>query len=867
LNKLDYKISLSSLNVYNKINFPAMKKNPVVKIIIFIQLIIISDINSQNFNLLNPSNELYLFSAYDEGANAFRYNPAALGLKHRFNATVNALFTNNKRIELNEGDLAINFGALGLAYRITLKVNEATFSRPLNNEVTDNLSMGFGIGNKKISAGILFEYIWGKIYREPSYFDYDKSRINYGAGLLFRPNNFISASFVFKRLKSIELTDYVSPTFTFGIGVRPIGRSLLTLLADFTFTPYVNLGMFENYQLKIGLKGKIIEGFYANANYVFTKPSINDNKNESFNIGLQFDFPNFSIKYNNDFIKYINNSKEYYKSQANLFSFSYSTEKKESIIPEPKKVVEITLSGSLQDFHTEDVFFGLLGKGKRSVHEVIADIDYAASDPSVKGILLKIYPVSSGRFEINAAIEELTSAMERFRKKGKFITAYLPQDSRAAEYYIATFADKIVMPAEALFFYGLSIEIFNYKQFLEKYGIELQNFYAGDYKLIFQGVLDSTTEKGKEVINRILDAVYEKMMTRVQKSRNILIDDYLRDKLSNPITGKEAERLGLIDKNGWYDDAKNISENNTKTDNITVKLNRSEWDYGWGEEEQIAIIGVYGTIKPGESQGPSAVVLPVPYVGGGRSTGSETVVRQLEDAFANPKVKVVILRVDSGGGSALAAAEINDAIIRLKKKYNKKLIVSMGNAAASGGYFVSVSADKIFSDDLTLTGSIGVWASRPNLDSLINGQKIKVEIFKRGENSDIGSFFRKLDEEDIEIIQGIIDFYYDRFIEAISEGRKISKQDAEEIAQGRIWLGSNAFNKKLVDEIGGLYQAVIYAKKISGLDKRYKIVYYAVPGGSTINEIVSKSIAEYIQSNLLNMLGFDEDEQGLEIKY
>ena len=346
-----------------------------------------------------------------------------------------------------------------------------------------------------------------------------------------------------------------------------------------------------------------------------------------------------------------------------------------------------------------------------------------------------------------------------------------------------------------------------------------------------------------------------------------VIDDYLRDKLSKPITGKEAERLGLVDKNGWYEDAKNISENNTKTDNITRRLNRSEWDTEWGTEEQIAIIGVYGTIKPGESEPPATVILPIPYIGGGRSTGSETVVRQLEDAFANSKVKVIILRVDSGGGSALASAEINEAIIRLKRKYKKPLIVSMGNAAASGGYLVSVSADKIFSDDLTITGSIGVWASRPNLDSLIKGQKIKVEIFKRGENSDIGSFFRKLDEEDVEIIQGIIDFYYGRFIDAISEGRKISRQEAEEIAQGRIWMGSDAFNKKLVDEIGGLYQAVIYAKKISGIDKRHKIVYYAVPGGSTINEIVSKSIAEYIQSTLLDMLGFDEEEPGLEIKY
>jgi protease-4 len=192
----------------------------------------------------------------------------------------------------------------------------------------------------------------------------------------------------------------------------------------------------------------------------------------------------------------------------------------------------------------------------------------------------------------------------------------------------------------------------------------------------------------------------------------------------------------------------------------------------------------------------------------------------------------------------------------------------MGNAAASGGYYVSVNADRIFSDDLTVTGSIGVWASRPNLDSLMKDQKVKVEIFKRGENSDIGSFFRKLNTEDVEIIQGIIDFYYDRFVTAVSEGRNISKDEAEAFAKGRVWLGTDAFSKKLVDEIGGLYQAVVYAKKKSGIDAdRFNLVYYAVPGGNTVNDLVTQSIVQYLQSNLLNMFVPDEESSGLEIKY
>jgi protease-4 len=191
----------------------------------------------------------------------------------------------------------------------------------------------------------------------------------------------------------------------------------------------------------------------------------------------------------------------------------------------------------------------------------------------------------------------------------------------------------------------------------------------------------------------------------------------------------------------------------------------------------------------------------------------------------------------------------------------------MGGAAASGGYYISTAADRIFSDELTITGSIGVYTARPNLDSLVSGQKIKVENFKRGENSDIGSFFKKLDEKEIEIIQGIIDFYYDRFISAVSEGRNMTKEEAEQVAQGRVWLGSDAFSKKLVDEIGGLYETILYAKKKSNISSRYKLVYYAVPGGNTINDIVTSSILKYLQVNMVNLLGFGEDKDGLEIKY
>lgn len=859
-------------------------------------LSLISSINTytQDFNLFNPSNELYLFSAYDEGANAFRYNPAVLGLGHRLNLTINVLMHLPNYQGLNDLDISINAGSFGLAYRKYTDnigtISNSTYTENgiirytgtgrFNDYSINTFSLGFGIGSKSLDAGILFEMLQRDNFHSPVGLFSSFPNFRMGLGLLFRPLPYTSFSFVYKNDESMNIEYTTTDKFTLGTAIRPLKNDRLTVMADFSVYRYgQNFTDFN--QIKAGIDLKLLNGLYFNINYTRNNERI---RNEFLTAGLRFDMPNGSFRYNQTFnnsrtkLYYYDDFNPYYNVYRNTgenkysfigssFSFTYNLERRKSIIPEKKKIIEITLSGSLQDYNTEDIFFGLLGKGKRSIHEVIADIDYAAADPSVKGMLLKIYPLASGRFEVNAAIEELTNSMQRFRSKGKTITAYFSQDAGPGEYYISTYADNIIMPPEAIFFYGLSINVMNYNGFLQKYGIDLQTFHAGKYKLTFQGLLDSTSEEGKEVINRILDIVYEKMLARIVTGRNLTVDDYLKDKLSQPLTGIEAMRLGLLDKLGWYEDAKEIAEKESRTTNIVKSFNRSEWDNTWSEPPQIAIIGVYASITTGESEPPPPISLPIPFIGGGRQTGSETVVRQLEDAFANPKIKAIVLRVDSGGGSALGSAEINAAIIRLKKKYKKPLIVSMGSAAASGGYYVSTSADKIFSDELTVTGSIGVFTARPNIDSLLKQQKIKVENFKRGEHSDIGSYSKELDEKEIEIIQGIIEYYYDRFISAISEGRKMSKEEVEQFAQGRVWLGTDAFNKKLVDEIGGLYEAVKYAKKETAITGRYKLVYYAVPGGNKINEIISSSVISFFQQNLIDLLGFEDNDDGLEIKY
>ncbi len=827
-------------------------------------IILFASVNlfAQDFNLFNPSSEMYLFSAYDEGANAFRYNPAVLGLGHRLNAAVNYFqLTPISRYKELEFDFALNSGNFGIAYRnyVTNRVVYGLYH-------LNFFSVGFGIGSKKISLGLLVEKLFEEYNYEQSYFGRaSEERIRFGLGVLFRPNNFISTAFTYRTKLTVSAETIINNMYQFGIGIRPLLNDRLTLMADFGFMKYKDEPIFKTHILKAGVNVKVANGLYLNVNYTRLRDFVVLTQ-DNFNFGVKVDLNNFSLRYNNSMFRKDGKGKA--RNFGNHFSLTWSLEKQKSVIPESKKILEVSLSGSLQDFNTEDILFGLLGTGKRSVHEVIADIDYAAKDKSVSGLLLRINPLSTGRFEINANVEELCNSIGRFRKNGKQVTAYIVEDCGIAEYFIATHADKIIMSQDALFFYGLSVDVLNYRQLLDKYGIELQNVYAGKYKLTFQGLLDSSTAEGKEVIDRMLDVIYEKMLKQVSSSRKINIDDYMESKLSQPMTGKEAFRLGLVDMNGWYADAKEIAQKDSQTENIVKNYNRNEWDNEWGEPDQIAIVGVYGSITTGESQPPPMIESPIkiPF-SGGRTTGSQSVIRQLEEAFSNPRVKVVILRVDSGGGSALGSSEINDAVIRLKNKYKKPFLVSMGSYAASGGYEVSVNADKIFADDMTVTGSIGVFTSRPSIETLINEQKLKVESFKRGEHSDIGSFYKDLSKEEIEIIQGIIDFYYDRFITEVAKGRNMTKEEANEVAQGRVWLGSDAMNKKLVDKIGGLYETIAYAKRVGKVDDRYKILYYAVPGGNPMENIINGSVLSYLQNALFKSLGFDEEERGWEIKY
>ncbi|MCL5020356.1 MAG: signal peptide peptidase SppA, partial [Bacteroidetes bacterium] len=251
------------------------------------------------------------------------------------------------------------------------------------------------------------------------------------------------------------------------------------------------------------------------------------------------------------------------------------------------------------------------------------------------------------------------------------------------------------------------------------------------------------------------------------------------------------------------------------------------WKTRWGRMPEVAVIGVYGTIVTGKSSPPSP--FPIPFLGGDRLTGSESVIKQIEEAVADKNIKAIVLRVNSGGGSALASDEIYNAVREAMAK--KPVVASFGNVAASGGYYVAVGAKKIFAEPATLTGSIGVLIAFPVLTDFIEKDLGgNVEQYKSRDASGVLNPFHKWDEKDMKYVDEFLNQTYTDFKEKVSEGRKLSMSRVDELAQGKVYTGDQAKNLGLIDEYGGLEKAIQYAANVAGISGGYRVKMFVVPG-------------------------------------
>lgn len=444
--------------------------------------------------------------------------------------------------------------------------------------------------------------------------------------------------------------------------------------------------------------------------------------------------------------------------------------------------------------------------------KILSNIEKAKTDSRIKGIYLDLTSLNTGM----ASLEEIRNALKGFRKSGKWIISYSEVYTQST-YYLASLSDKIYLnPAGLVEMRGLSSELMFFKNALEKLEVEMQIIRHGKFKSAVEPyILEKMSDSNREQMNLILSSAWGSILNDISESRKISIDEL--NAIADDIeiqTAEDAVKYGFVDKVMYKDEileelrtrtgAKDFDDINyislRKYDNAKAVPNNSK--------NEIAIIYASGEINSGKSKDDVM--------------GSETISDAIRTARLDENVKAIVLRVNSPGGSALASDVMWREVVLAKKV--KPVVVSMGDVAASGGYYISCAANKIVADEKTITGSIGVFGVVPNAQGLFNNKLgITFDVAKTNKHADIMTIFKPLSAEEKDIIQIGVEKIYDDFIGKVAEGRGMTKEQVDSIGQGRVWLALDAKKIGLVDEIGGIDKAISIAKDLAKLTD-YKTV-------------------------------------------
>ncbi|MDQ4123942.1 MAG: signal peptide peptidase SppA [Acidobacteriota bacterium] len=491
-------------------------------------------------------------------------------------------------------------------------------------------------------------------------------------------------------------------------------------------------------------------------------------------------------------------------------------------------VLVLKVSGELPDFSSEDPMARLFGvEPQTSFSSVLTDLRKAKADKRIGAVLLDIdFPgISLGK------ADELREAIGEFKSSGKPVYAFMELGTNK-EYYIATAADKIFVPPSGdLYINGLQAEASFYRGSLDKLGIEPEVIQIGKYKNAPDAYTrKEMSEEQREVINALLDDYYNRIVGAIAESRKKAPDEVKAIIDNAPYNAVQAKQQNLIDGAIYRDDVYNELKKQLgyKEDEDLKVTTTSKYrdvkpeSLGLNNGERIAVIFASGGIMTGKSNDGS--------FGGAQTAGSDTLVKAINDAADDSSIKAIVLRVDSPGGSALASDLIWHAIENAKAK--KPVVTSMGDVAASGGYYIACNSNKIVAEPSTVTGSIGVFLGKPNVKGLYDWLGVNTQTVTRGKNAGIFDVTRNWTPEERAVFENQArNIYYDNFVPKVAQGRGKPAEYIDSIGQGRVWTGMQAKEKGLVDEFGGLNKAVEIAKQLANLpaDKDVKRVVFPAP--------------------------------------
>ncbi len=519
------------------------------------------------------------------------------------------------------------------------------------------------------------------------------------------------------------------------------------------------------------------------------------------------------------------------------------------------RVAHIKLAGDLSEAPTGDSLFGAPGENLRAKLDRIRK---AGKDDRVKGLYLELGDLSVGFGKLN----EVRVALAEFRKSGKKVTAFA-EEMGAKAYLVAVCCDAVVLPESGgLSVYGLRAEVTYYKNTLDFLKLKADVLKMGNYKSAVEPyVTDTISKENREQLESILGDSYDnEVVGAIVKGRPAQKFDAEQVKAiidQGPFTAKKALALGLVDTLIYQDQLPAFFKKQLGVEDVRVvenygKAAAKEADFSnpfkllealspakkkESKEPKIAVIYVIGGIASGKGG-----VNPLM---GGSSVGSETIVKAIQDAEKNPTVKAIVLRIDSPGGSALAS----DMIWRATKTCTKPVVASMGDVAASGGYYVAMAGKKIFAEPGTVTGSIGVFGLKIVTGGLEEMAGMKTFVISKGKNSGVNSSTFAWSESERKAMTATIEEIYDQFIDKGLEGRKAAGVDMDRarllsLAGGRVWTGRQAKAAGLVDELGTIDDAIAYAKTLAKIDPATEMELYQLPkGGSFLDKLADGDFA------------------------
>ena len=493
-------------------------------------------------------------------------------------------------------------------------------------------------------------------------------------------------------------------------------------------------------------------------------------------------------------------------------------------------VLKISLTADMPDKVTDGMGFDFMSMTtvkQIGLNDALKSIEKAKTDDRIKGIYLDMDGASAG----TATIEELRNKLIEFKESGKFIISYATAYSQFG-YYLASVADEVyVNPQGGMSWQGMCSQIMFYKNVLEKLGVEMQVFRHGQFKSAVEPyICDKMSPANRKQYSVLLNSIWGKVCKGISEARGISVEDLnmYADSLSlrkaqDAVTLKFADAVKYYDevidelkaKSGFDGKDKDMFidlEKYAKASVPNVKENKSK--------NEVAVLFAEGEIVDGN--------------GGKGQMGGDKIAEELRKIRENDDVKAVVLRVNSPGGSGLAS-EVMWREIQKVKQAGKPVVVSMGNLAASGGYYISCSADYIYAQPTTLTGSIGVFGMFPNLQGLVTDKiGLTIDTVCTNAHADFGSTMRPVTEMEYNYVQQSIEDFYDTFLTRVFDGRKgkgaeghvlSEKAVVDSIGQGRVWAGADAIEIGLVDELGSLNDAVKKAVELANIPD-YKIVEY-----------------------------------------